>query len=64
MDIMVKPEQRIQEVYQRLLKAGFFSKGLAGGQLKVYSMRRRAYVNPLLTFGEGRICAGDIIKLL
>ena len=61
-DVMVKPEQRIYEVYQRLLKTGFFSPVEGSGQLTVYSMRQKSYVNFLLTFWQGGIYTGDILR--
>ena len=61
-DVMVKPEQRIYEVYQRLLETGFFSPVEGSGQLTVYSMRQKTYVNSLLTFWQGGIYTGDILR--
>ena len=61
LDVMVKPEQRTMDVYQRLLEAGFFSPLRDDRQVKVYSMRKKAYVNPMLTFWQGGIYAGDIL---
>lgn len=63
LDIIVKPEQRIGDVYRRLLENGFFSKVCQKSQIRVYSVRQRAYVNPLLTFLQGGIYAGDILAL-
>lgn len=63
LDIMVKPEQKIESVYEVLLENGFFSVQYRyqGAQLSVYSMRWSAYVNPILTFRQGDIYNGDIL---
>lgn len=63
LDIIVKPEQRIEDVYRCLLENGFFSKVYRNSQIRVYSVRQRAYVNPLLTFWQGGIYAGDILAV-
>lgn len=63
LDIIVKPEQRIEDVYRCLLENGFFSKVCQRSQIRVYSARKRAYVNPLLTFLQGGIYAGDILAV-
>ncbi len=61
LDIIVKPEQRIEEVYRRLHENGYFSSICYGRRLRVYSLRQKAYLNSMLTFGEGRIYGGDIL---
>lgn len=61
MDIIVKPEQRIQEVYRILVENGFFSSITDVMQLQVYSKRQEKYVNPILTFRQGMIYEGDIL---
>ncbi|MEZ3486968.1 MAG: hypothetical protein K1W22_10370 [Lachnospiraceae bacterium] len=63
LDIIVKPEQRIEDVYRCLLENGFFTKVCQKSQIRVYSVRQRAYVNPLFTFLQGRIYAGDILAV-
>lgn len=65
LDIMVKPEQKIESVYGVLLENGFYTEQCRyqGSQLSVYSMRRSAYVNPILTFRQGEIYNGDILVI-
>ena len=43
LDIIVKPEQRIQEVYRVLVENGFFSSISEMVQLQVYSKRHCYY---------------------
>lgn len=61
LDIMVKPEQKIEEVYRRLRENGYFKTECHGRRIRVYSMRRRAYLNSMRTFREEDICEGDIL---
>lgn len=61
MDIIVKPEQRIDSVYRILCENCCFPVCCQEVQARVYSMRKRAYVNPMLTFGQGEIFNGDIL---
>ena len=65
MDIMVKPEQKIESVYEVLLENGLLpvKRRYQGVQLSVYSVRRRAYVNPMLNFRQGEIYNGDILEV-
>lgn len=65
LDIMVKPEQKIESVCEVLLENGLFpvKYRYQGIQLSVYSVRRSAYVNPMLTFRQGEIYNGDILVL-
>ncbi len=63
-DVMIKPEQRIQEVYRELLKNGYFEPVGHEGQIRVYSFRQEGYVNPMLTFRQGRIYGGDVLGIL
>ncbi len=63
-DIMIKPEQRIEEVYMGLLENGYFTPTGRTGQLRVYSFRQEGYVNPMLTFRQGGIYGGDILRIL
>ena len=59
LDIIVKPEQRIQEVYRVLVENGFFSSISEMVQLQVYSKRQGKYINPILTFKQGKMCIRD-----
>lgn len=61
LDIMVQPEQKIEEVYQRLQGHGYFSSVCHGRQLRVYSLRQKAYLNSMLSFREGHVFQGDIL---
>lgn len=69
LDIMVRPEQKIESVYKVLLENDLFSESVniryrnQGAQLCVYSMRRSAYVNPMLTFCQGEIYNGDVLDI-
>lgn len=60
-DIMVKQEQRIDEVYRILSESLRLPACCRETQTRVYSMRRSAYVNPMLTFGQSEIYNGDIL---
>lgn len=61
LDIMVQPEQKIEEVYQRLQGNGYFSSVCHGRQLRVYSLRQKAYLNSMLSFREEHVFQGDIL---
>ena len=61
LDIMVQPEQKIEEVYQRLQGNGYFTSVCHGRQVRVYSLRQKAYLNSMLSFREGHVCQGDIL---
>lgn len=63
-DIMIKPEQRIQEVYRGLLENGYFRPVCCTRQIRVYSFRQEGYVNPMLTFRQGGIYGGDILRII
>lgn len=63
MDIIIKPEQRIQEVYRILVENGFFSPIADTMQLQVYSKRQGKYINPVLTFKQGKIYEGDTLLI-
>ncbi len=69
LDIMVKSEQKIEAVFKVLLENDIFSGSVnkqyrnQEAQLCVYSMRRSAYVNPMLTFCQGEIYSGDILDI-
>ena len=63
LDIIVKPDQRIQEVYRVLVENGFFSSIPETMQLQVYSKRQGKYINPILTFKQGNIYEGDILLI-
>lgn len=63
LDVIVKPEQRIKEVFRILVENGCFSPLASGMQLQVYSMRQQRYINPMLTFRQGNIYEGDIIRI-
>ena len=63
LDVVVKPEQRIQEVYRILVENGRFPALRPAIQLKVYSLRQKRYVNPMLTFRQGNIYDGDILRV-
>lgn len=63
-DVMIKPEQRIQEVYRELLENGYFAPVSHERQIRVYSFRQEGYVNPMLTFRQGGIYGGDILGIL
>ena len=52
LDIIVKPEQN-----------GFFSSISEMVQLQVYSKRQGKYINPILTFKQGKIYEGDILLI-
>ncbi len=54
LDIIVKPEQRIQEVYRVLVENGFFSSISEMVQLQVYSKRQGKYINPILHLSKER----------
>ncbi len=63
LDVIVKPEQRIQEVHRILTENGCFPPLTPEIQLSVYSMRQRRYINPVLTFRQGNIYEGDILEI-
>lgn len=63
LDVIVKPEQRIREVYRILVENGRFAPPASGMQLQVYSMRQQRYINPMLTFRQGNIYEGDILRI-
>jgi len=63
LDVIVKPEQRIQEVYRILVENGCFAPLVPAIQLKIYSRRQNRYVNPMLTFRQGNIYEGDILNI-
>lgn len=63
LDVIVKPEQRIQEVHRILVENGCFLPLTPAIQLKVYSLRQKKYINPLLTFRQGNIHEGDILSI-
>lgn len=65
LDIMVKPEQKIESVYEVLLENGLLpvKYRYQDVRLSVYSVRRNAYVNPMLTFRQGEIYNGDILEV-
>lgn len=60
-DIIVKPEQRIGDVYRTLCESCCFPACCREVQMRVYSVRKRAYVNPMLTFCQSEIFHGDIL---
>ncbi|GFI42880.1 MAG: hypothetical protein HFG82_05200 [Dorea sp.] len=62
-DVMVRPEQKIEDVYGQLILNGFLPQQHEKKQLPVFSLRRKEYVKPSLTFWQGRIYAGDILIL-
>ena len=61
MDIMVRPDQRMSDVLQVLKESErlFFQID----QIIVYSMRKKEYINQLLTFRQAEIYTGDILVL-
>lgn len=63
MDIIIKPEQRIEEVYRILVENGFADPIADTMQLQVYSKRQGKYINPVLTFKQGKIYEGDILMI-
>ncbi len=63
LDVIVMPEQRIQEVHRILVENGCFAPTAPSVQLKVYSLRQRKYINPMLTFRQGNIYEGDILSI-
>lgn len=62
-DIIIKPEQRIQEIYRELLENGYFAPVYHSRQVRVYSFRQQGYINPMLTFRQGGIYSGDILRI-
>ena len=63
LDVIVKPEQRIQEVYRILVENGCFAPLAPAIQLKIYSRRQTRYVNSMLTFRQGNIYEGEILNI-
>jgi hypothetical protein len=61
LDVMVRPGQRIADVCAKLIENGFLPPLCEETLRSVYSLRRKEYVNPLLTFWQGRVYAGDIL---
>ena len=61
LDVMVKPEQRIGEVYKRFSENGFLPAQPEDGQMSVYSLRRKEYLDETLTFWQDKIYAGDVL---
>jgi len=61
MDLMVRPDQRMSDVLQVLKETGklFFQID----QIIVYSLRKKEYINQLLTFEQAEIYTGDILIL-
>lgn len=62
-DIMIKCEQRIRDVYQCLVENGYLLPVCGAGDILVYSVRQRAYVDPELTFSRGNVYNGDILRI-
>ena len=63
LDVIVKPEQRIREVYRILVENGRFASPASGMQLQVYSMQQQRSINPVLTFRQGNIYEGDVLRI-
>lgn len=63
LDIIVRKEQRIQEVCDRLFENGYISQIGGGRRLQVYSVRRNAYVAAGHTFSQEEIYNGDILRI-
>lgn len=63
LDIMIKPEQRIGDVYQSLVKAGYLLSAGNKEKILVYSMRQKAYKSPESTFEQEKIYNGDILRI-
>lgn len=63
LDVMVRPEQKIEDVYSKLLDNGRFTPVRHRGIVKVYSLRQAKYVNSMLTFRQGDIYEGDVILI-
>lgn len=63
LDIMIKREQKIRDVYCSLLENGYLPPACEEREMQVYSMRRRAYINPVQTFGQAGIYNGDILRI-
>ena len=61
-DIIIKPDQQVQEVCRCLFENGCFSLTWKE-EMQVYSMRQKAYINPALTFMQGSIYNGDNLLL-
>ena len=61
MDLMVLPEQRISEVLKVLKENGklFFQIE----KIHIYSLRKKEFVNQLLTFRQAKIYSGDVLEL-
>ncbi len=63
LDVVVRPEQKIGDVYGKLLENGYFSPVRREDIVKVYSLRQTRYVNSMLTFRQGEIYEGDVILI-
>ena len=63
LDIIVKPEQRIQEVYRVLVENGFFSSISEWCNCKCIQKDKGNNINPILTFKQGKIYEGDILLI-
>jgi len=61
MDIMVRTDQRMSDVLQVLKdnRKIFFRTD----KIIVYSMRKKEYINQLLTFRQAEVYSGDILVL-
>ena len=63
LDIMIKREQKIRDVYRSLLENGYLPPVGEEREMQVYSMRRREYIDPVQTFGQEEIYNGDILRI-
>lgn len=63
LDVMMCPGQRIGAAYQKLLENDYFPSVSQEEQIRVYSLRRKSYINPALTFQQGGIEQGDILRV-
>lgn len=63
LDIMVKPEQRIEEVLKILIENGQLLSLIRLTTLSIRSWRLNTYINQHLTFKQGEIMTGDILYI-
>lgn len=63
LDIMVKPEQRIEDVIGILIINGRLLGPVNLQEMLIFSWRLGTYVNQRVTFKQGSIMTGDILYI-
>lgn len=63
LDIIIKPDQQIRRVCSLLAGNGCIPPVYEAKEIQVYSVRRKAYIDPELCFKQCGIYNGDILKI-